>query len=479
MYDEPLRFSKFTHLFKKDKTMAMLHALKLRTVFLDKPLFLMVQEFEGGAVPDKILNRIQNKESQDNLKQLILRLKELEILVPIRYNEMSVLQEIQKFNLRVSIGIIYLLLTDQCNFRCDYCYVENAIPPFYKFSKMPKEVAKSALDFFAECIIRNPTDFQSKEKSIIFYGGEPLLNKETFKFALEYIQILKSNTKLPQRLKIALNTNGSLIDEEIAELIVVHGVQPSISLDGPRKIHDQLRRNHYGKGTFDEALRGYKILREKKIPVSISCTIGPHNIEKLEDVFKWFKDELDVRGMGFNLLVDDSDFGCDMEYAKKVTQKIIRCYEIARSFGIYEDRIMRKVKAFVDRKPHLIDCGGCGRQIVISPDGKIGICQAYIGSKKYFVGAIAEKPDPFNEPGFIEWSKRSPINMPQCFDCEALGICGGGCAYNADIKNGSIWTLDKAFCIHSREILRWLIWDLYENITKKGGDKDGKGMVYP
>jgi len=193
----------------------------------------------------------------------------------------------------------------------------------------------------------------------------------------------------------------------------------------------------------------------------------------LEEVFEWFKDYLDVRGLGFNLFLNTPSFKANEEYARQATEKIIRCYEIARKYGIYEDRIMRKVKAFVEGKPHFIDCGGCGRQIVVSPDGKIGVCHAYVGSKKYFVGDITKDFDPFRDPVFIEWNKRSPLNIPQCFDCEALGICGGGCVYNAEMNNGSIWTIDRPFCVHSKEILQWLIWDLYGNIAeKKGGDKN-------
>ena len=62
-----------------------------------------------------------------------------------------------------------------------------------------------------------------------------------------------------------------------------------------------------------------------------------------------------------------------------------------------------------------------------------------------------------------EWGHRSPLNMPQCFDCSAIGTCGGGCAYGAMLRNGSIWSLDDRFCVHSLKTLEWMIWDLYEN----------------
>lgn len=57
---------------------------------------------------------------------------------------------------------------------------------------------------------------------------------------------------------------------------------------------------------------------------------------------------------------------------------------------------------------------------------------------------------------------RSPLNMPECQDCPALGICGGGCPYQSELEMGSIWALDKRFCIHAKMTLEWLIWDLFK-----------------
>lgn len=463
MFNEPLRFSRFVHLFKREDVGGIWHALKLGLLFVKEPLLTLVQKFQYGATSNKILNRIQDNNEKDSFKQLLTKLKKLEMLVPIHYDEMLALKEIRDSVLQVSIGILYLLLTDKCNFRCKYCFIENSVPESYKFSRMTPETAKAALDLFTECIVRNPPSHQSREKTIIFYGGEPLINKEVFKFALEYINELKEKGSLPEKLRIALNTNGSLVDEEISQLIAKYGVRSSISIDGPQEIHNQLRKNYQGGGTFLQALQGYKILQQKNVPVSISCTIGPHNIDKLEEIFKWFIQSLGVRSMGFNLLLDTPGFEANIEYIKHANDKIIQCYKIARKYGIYEDRIMRKVKAFVNSKPYFIDCGGCGRQLVISPDGKIGPCHAYLSSKKYFVGEVTDSFNPFENSTFFEWSRRSPLNVPQCVNCEALGICGGGCVYNAEMRNGNMWAVDKLFCIHSKETLQWLIWDLYRN----------------
>lgn len=114
--------------------------------------------------------------------------------------------------------------------------------------------------------------------------------------------------------------------------------------------------------------------------------------------------------------------------------------------------------------------GRCeGGQIVIAPDGHVGICHGYLGSRKYFVTNVNNmKFDPQSDPVFMEWSRRSPLNMDICRDCPALGICGGGCPLNADYEKGSIWEIDKRFCVHCKATIEWLIWDLYKQMSIKG-----------
>ncbi len=101
---------------------------------------------------------------------------------------------------------------------------------------------------------------------------------------------------------------------------------------------------------------------------------------------------------------------------------------------------------------------------MIAPNGDIGVCHAYLGDRKYFVANVhtADEFNPYIDPTFIEWSRRSPLTMPACRNCPALGVCGGGCAKNAEMRHGTIWGLDDRFCIHAKHTLEWMLWDLYQ-----------------
>jgi len=450
----PLRFSKFVHEFRKNKTVALYHSLTHQVVYLSEELY---QELKKEIDEKKTISEQHRRYT----RELIDR----GFLVSIGYEESEILERIREKHLgKPAFGILYLLLTDMCNLRCRYCYIEGAMPKNHIFSTMSKETAIKAINLFAKLISNNPKDRIIRHPIIIFYGGEPLLNKEVFLAALDEIDRLKKNSQLPSDLIISLVTNATLVDEEIVNAIVEKGVSVSVSLDGPKDIHDVNRIFINGKGTFQKVIKNLQWLQKAGAKVSVSCTISQTNLDKLEEVLKWLISEFQIRSLGFNMLLDLPEITqANEDYARKATEKLINCYQIAREIGVYEDRIMRKIKAFVGKSLHLVDCGGCGNQIVVTPDGKIGPCHAYMGSGKFFPTYIDDKDfDYFHDPVFLEWSRRSPFNIPKCQFCSAIGLCGGGCPYNAELKFGNIWEVDPNFCLHTKIILEWLIWDLFD-----------------
>lgn len=95
-------------------------------------------------------------------------------------------------------------------------------------------------------------------------------------------------------------------------------------------------------------------------------------------------------------------------------------------------------------------------------------CHEGLGERHTFVGSLWDKNfDFYNNPTVNEWAIHSPINQEECLSCPALAVCGGGCPYGAMLKYGSIWNIDRRFCIHSKEALEWLIWDLYDKVLER------------
>jgi uncharacterized protein len=304
---------------------------------------------------------------------------------------------------------------------------------------MSEKTCKDAIDYFYKLSA-------SKGREIIIYGGEPLLNR---KICEKTIEIVRDRD---EEASILLITNGSLIDEEIAKFLAKNKVKVSVSIDGPKEINDKFRKDKTGKGTFDRTLRNYKILKNYTKP-AVSCTISAHNVKILPEVAEWIISELEPHAIGFNLpiVARDSPYHVDPEL---LAEKLLRAQEICRSHGVYEDRVDRKVVSWVKKQIYPTDCAGIGCQIVVAPDGSFGPCHGLIGTEYFSKEGIENKK-------FGEFASRHPFNMQECYSCEAVGICGGGCAYRAWLNYKTIWMPDEDHCIFAKRILEKMIWDAY------------------
>lgn len=272
--------------------------------------------------------------------------------------------------------------------------------------------------------------------------------------------------KLGNSFHFAIITNGTIIDKNIAKFFGENkDISISVSLDGKSFINDKKRMFTGGKGSFKETIQGYNLLRSvgRRDNIGISCTIDSHNMNNLSDLIELQKKYL-FKSVNLNLLLNTERKIISKSYSIKSSKKMIEYFLLAREAGIYEDRMIRKINAFVNKEIYPYDCLATGSQIVCSPDGQIGVCHEGVGLKNFFFGKVSKNFDFHGNTIINEWKKRSPLYMPQCWDCSALGLCGGGCAYSAYVKNGSIWSIDDRFCAHSLLTLKWLIWDLFANL---------------
>jgi len=452
---EILKFSNFVHFFERNGVTAIFHALSRDIVFVDEANLMDIRKC------------LSNPSFTDVSNETTSYLFQKKFLVSVDADETGNMELMQESILQhPCIDTLYLLLTNNCNFACRYCFFEGSYnAPKEKTMNITKKLAIASVRQFAGFFKKacEYPDFYPYEPSIVFYGGEPLINVDVFFSAVEEVVILKKSGLLPQNMVMNINTNGSLINREIADFCAKYDIEVDVSLDGYQSVHDNCRVwRRSSKGTFKDVMRGIAVLKEAGAKTCISCTVSENNVEELPAIFNWFLDNAGVGNVGFNPLLNSHQYKInDPEYSIKVAHAMIECFKIARERGIYEARMMRKVKSFVDGTIYDRDCCGCGKQIVVLPDGRIGVCHAYSGTGKFFVDP-EHGFDPFEHPFWKEWSKRSPINMPKCYACEALTICGGGCPHNAEINKGSIWEVDDGFCVHAKETLNWLIWDLYE-----------------
>lgn len=111
-----------------------------------------------------------------------------------------------------------LMVSQECNLRCIYCYGNGG--EYNKRGLMNFEVAKQAVDF----LVKNS---KSNDLSVVFFGGEPLLNFTLMKQVVEYCNTISSKA-----FKYSITTNGLLINPEVENFLLENKFTIQISMDG-------------------------------------------------------------------------------------------------------------------------------------------------------------------------------------------------------------------------------------------------------
>lgn len=462
-----LKKSRFGHFYHRDGITCAYHAYKIITLYFGTELFRSLTNVLD-VPPVQALTAVSGA-LRPEFERVLGEICDAGIFVPQDYDETKYLLQTRGAAFTgPAVRVLVLHLTDFCNLDCGYCFIEGNIPACYQRQDMPFTVMEQALLKF-NSITSSRT--LPKTPSVVFYGGEPLTNWKTLKHGLRFMARAQREGRIRSDLDKVLITNGTLVTQDIAAELAAHNVMVSLSLDGPREINDVNRKFRGGQGSFDAAVRGFHLLRQAGVRPTVSCVLSKDSLPHAPQIIRWLLGELGVRALGFNhvsIVPRVNEY--DPEYEAGFGRALLQVQEIIQQEfpGIYERRMSHKIRTFTNREILRADCTGCGEQMSVSPDGKIGICQGYMGSRKTFGACVFDESfDPSTDPVFVEWANRSPLNMPECFDCPALSTCGGGCPRNADVLHGSIWQVDSAFCHFAKAAQEWLIWKQYENTTKK------------
>lgn len=407
-----------------------------------------------------------------SLAVLAKELRKYKILTQKETEDNDVLQFVRSKIPQPAINVCYFILSEQCNLACKYCFLGNNNPERRKkFSseKMTTATAERALFYFIRQIKLSKNLNPENKPTIIFYGGEPLLNFEVLEYVAVRVQELRKIEPCMKNAEMSVITNGLLLDEKKLKRLKELCVSVAISIDGCSEEANSQRVDVAGKPTFSRVVKALNLAKQLDVNISLSITLTEKTIndkKKILDLITTY----DIKGFGFNILMSDKNFTLDDNYNNEAADFIINVFRDLREIGIYEDRIMRKLKSFSQAQVYFSDCAAtAGSQIVITPDGRVGICHGCIAERTFFDSSIYD--DSFNantDPLFVEWSQLTPINKDECLSCEALGICGGGCPINAlNSKPGNtIHSRDERFCTHAKKTLKFLITDLYRIILK-------------
>lgn len=156
---------------------------------------------------------------------------------------------------------LMVLPTEDCNFRCQYCYEDH----------VPGRMAPAVVEGIKKLIDRRLGDL--KGLGLSWFGGEPLLARQIVFELCEFVQ-QRCRQHGVERLPGEMVTNGYLLTPSVmARLAAADQRYFHISLDGLGATHDELRPLASGRGTFDRIWRNLVDLRAGNLDFVITLRV--------------------------------------------------------------------------------------------------------------------------------------------------------------------------------------------------------------
>jgi uncharacterized protein len=290
------------------------------------------------------------------------------------------------------------------------------------------------------------------ECQIVWHGGEPTLRG--LNFYREVFRVCDGLDTEGKKVVHCMQTNGISITTQWAELFARYKVDVGVSIDGPKDIHDKLRKTKSGGGTFDHAMRGFRILQDYGVTGGIVVVINKYNVACPDRIFQFMKEnrvhkiqlspclEMGRRDAGFSL--EPYMFG---EFVCKLYDMWIAEDNPDLSIGFMSDIINHLIG-----KPHYT-CAlndTCRNFMVLDPMGKIMTCDG-MGKHRKEMGLVG-KID-IDDPCFQkDWKALhdgiSEMRRSECGQCEWYDLCHGGCPHHW----GGEGSNKTAFCVSNKMI---------------------------
>ena len=169
-----MQYSKYVHLFEvDDDVIALYHSLLIRTVFISSSESeLITKYFESGIITDA------------NTSEIVKYLYTNYFIVDNNEDDESLYHRCVEMISEPAISNAYIVVTENCNFNCKYCFIANAVQGDKPIKVMSKETATKAVELLQRTYEQQQ---HSYDKTITFYGGEPLLNFDIIKHFIDEV----------------------------------------------------------------------------------------------------------------------------------------------------------------------------------------------------------------------------------------------------------------------------------------------------
>ena len=332
------------------------------------------------------------------------------------------------------VKALCLHVAHTCNLSCPYCFASQG-KYHGQQALMRFDVGKRALDFLME----NSGDRVNLE--VDFFGGEPLMNWEVVKELVAYAR--EQEGPRGKKFRFTLTTNGMLIDDDVIDFANREMHNVVLSLDGRKEVHDRLRVDWAGRGSYDRIVPKFQKLVERRGGKGyyMRGTFTHANPDFTKDV-------LHMADLGFDQLSmepvvcapDDpaaltaEDLPIVLEQYELLAKEMLRREREGRGFTFYHYMLDLAHGPCIYKR--ISGCGSGTEYMAVTPWGDLYPCHQFVGEDAYKLGDIWQGVT--NTAVRDEFKSCNAYARPECADCWARLYCSGGCAANAYHASGSI-----------------------------------------
>jgi uncharacterized protein len=324
-----------------------------------------------------------------------------------------------------------LVHTEGCNLACTYCFEKDMLGQV----RMPWEVARRAIDLLFDY------SQGARELEITHFGGEPTLNFEGVRQATEYAE--RRAAASGQHLEFDMTSNGVLLDEEMVAYFADHHIRVLLSLDGLRDTNDRYRVDRKGRGTFERAMAGLRLLKTRQPWIGVKLTVMPENAARL------FDDAMGLYALGVNHFIVGHATGVEWpeEYVADFGRELGRLHTWYRENprdDVRVDDFEKGPNGNGDGEGAYFGCRAGRSSIAIAVDGSISPCSKVLGfGRARMVGKLGDVWH-----GITHLRTRSALAgcKPLIAACEEEGIAHefqGGCFAVNFGETGSLYKPSK------------------------------------
>jgi uncharacterized protein len=335
-----------------------------------------------------------------------------------------------------------LHLTSRCNLRCSYCYVGKS-----NQSDMSVNTMRRAIEFAAN---ERKAHGDSEGVGVVFFGGEPLLQRELIRETVRYCRDLE--TQGMPRFHFKVTTNGTLLDDAFFTDPDTGDVFAAISHDGIREAHDAHRVDIEGLGTFDCLAPKLRVALRHRPNTPVMMVVTPSTVQHYADSVQW------LYAQGFRYILVTIEVGAT--WSERTLDELARQYRQLAKW--YYEATRREEKFFfspfeVKIASH-INPGGCWkercelgrRQLSVGTDGRLYPCVQFVGDRDWCIGHVNEGVDATKRR---ELDRIRVEEEEACRSCAIRSRCNHHCGCANLRSTGRMDRVAPAQCAHERIVL--------------------------